>query len=190
MYDNLAYADQPWEERIGGKPVAMSPPASMNHRFVADNIYWLLRDFLRGKPCVPIADGAALYLTDEDYYIPDVMVVCDREKIREDGVHGAPDLVVEVLSPGTCRYDRGRKRDVYEASGVREYWLVDPASKSVEQYLLQSGRFVLADVYSVYPDWMLAHMKPEERDAVPTEFRCSLFDGLVVRLDDVFYRVF
>ena len=189
MSDNLACQDEIREEIIGGKVVMMSSP-TINHTFIAGNIYNIFFNFLRGKRCTPIMDGGGLYLEDgAEEYQPDMMVVCDPDKIRADGVHGAPDLVVEVLSPSTGWYDRGHKKDIYEKHGVREYWIVEPAGKSVEQYVLEGGRFVLRGVYAVYPDFMLKRMKPEEIAAIVTEFRCTLFDDLPIRLDDVFYRV-
>ena len=189
MNQNLAYREEFWEELIGGKLVAMSPRPAINHSRVSGNIYTIFGSFLRGKPCEAFADGVDLYLSEENQYIPDGMVVCDPDKIRPNGVYGAPDLVVEILSPSTARYDRGQKKDAYEKYGVREYWIVDPANKTVEQYLLRDGKLHLHEAYAILPDWMLETMKPEERAAVVTEFSCSLFDDLTIRLEDVFARV-
>ena len=100
MNSNLAYREEFREELIGGKAVAMSPRPMYNHNHIAFNIAVLFSNYLRGKPCTVVPDGTDLYLTEEDRFVPDVMVVCDRDKIRRDGVHGAPDLVVEVLSTG------------------------------------------------------------------------------------------
>ena len=97
MSNNLAYQEERREELIGGKVVMMAP-ASSNHNRIAGNIYYIFRRYLNGKKCEPFADGESVYLTDEDHYVPDFMVVCDPDKIKNDGVHGAPDLVVEVLS--------------------------------------------------------------------------------------------
>ena len=188
MQTNLAFEDEGLEELIDGKLTAMASP-TLVHNFVSGNIYFIFRDYLRGKRCTPLADGTHLYLTKKDRFIPDGMVVCDPDKLRPDGVHGAPDLVVEVLSPGTAKNDKGHKKDVYEACGVREYWIVSPGERSVEQYVLTDGRFVLRDVYSQYPRFLLDNMKEEERAAIPTEFHCTLFDDLSIRLEDVFYRV-
>ena len=186
--DNLAYEEEWLEELIDGKLVAMSP-AVTNHNRIKRNISTIFDVYLENHPCEVLPDGEAVYLSDTDFYYPDVIVVCDPDKIQPDGVHGAPDLVVEVLSPSTARYDKGRKKNVYEMSGVREYWLVEPANKSVEQWLLKDGRFVLNDVYSIYPDYMLARMKDSERASVATAFKCSLYDDLTIRLKDVFRRV-
>lgn len=187
MNTSLAYQEERWEELIGGKAVMMSP-ASINHVFVAGNIYGIFRDYLRGKSCVPLMDGAKVYLTEEDHLVPDVMVVCDPDKIRHDGVHGAPDLVVEVLSLSTARNDRSHKKDVYARCGVKEYWLVSPNEKFVEVYRSAGTELKLHEIYAIYPDWELARMREEERSAVATHFRCSLFDDLDLALEDVFCR--
>lgn len=185
---NLAYQMDFREELIGGKLVAMSPAAT-NHNFIAGNIYHIFRSYLKGKKCIPFGDGEAVFLTGEDEFIPDFMIVCDAEKIKPDGVHGAPDLVVEVLSPSTAKHDRGRKMAVYEQSGVREYWIVSAAGKMLEQYFLTDGKFVLHEVYAIHPDYALARMKEDERAAILTEFKCSLYDDLVISVEDIFYRV-
>ena len=134
MNGNWVYQDDLREEMINGEVIAMSPRPSFNHNRIASNICWAFENYLRNKECTVIAGGTDLYLTKMDRFAPDMMVVCDRDKIQHDGVHGAPDLVVEVLSPGTLRNDRGYKKDVYARCGVREYWIVNPADKSIEIY--------------------------------------------------------
>lgn len=186
MQTNLAYQEEYQEEIINGKVVMMASP-TMNHIFIARNIYDIFKDYLKGKLCTPIPDGAALFLSDTEQYVPDMMIVCDRSKIKLDGVHGAPDLVVEVLSPSTGRNDKTHKKDVYQQFGVREYWIVSPGDRSVEQYILTDGRYELRDIYYQYPDWMLKNMKEAERSAVVREFKCSLFDDLLIPVDDIFY---
>lgn len=109
MRDNLAYQEERREELIGGKTVMMAP-ASTNHTFTAGNIYSIFWNYLKGKQCTPIADGSTVYLTDSDHFVPDFMVVCDPSKIKNNGIHGAPDLVVEVLSPSTMRNDKTHKK--------------------------------------------------------------------------------
>lgn len=183
---SLAYELEPREELIGGKIVAMSPRPAFNHNRVAFRIAHLFENYLRGKRCTVLPDGTDLYLTEDDNYIPDVMVVCDRDKIKTDGVHGAPDLVVEVLSPSTAKNDRFHKKSVYQHCGVREYWIVDPANRMVEQYLLREGELAMDAVYTIYPDWQLKQMKEEELAEVVTRFKCSLFDDFDIALEDIF----
>lgn len=188
MNGNLAYhggADYIREEMIDGKIVLMAPAAA-NHTFVAGNIFGIFWTHLKGKTCTPISDGTKVFLTEKNYFVPDMMVVCDRNKIKADGVHGAPDLVVEVLSPSTARNDRKNKKAVYERCGVREYWIVNPADKSVEQYFLEDGELVLQEVYHVYRDWELNLLTEEERAAVVDSFQCSLYDDLDIVLEDIF----
>lgn len=186
MNSNLAFQEEPRVELIGGKVVAMSPRPAFNHNRVAENIDFLFRSFLKGKKCVPLGDGYDLFLTDDHHFIPDFMIVCDRDKIRRDGVHGAPDLVVEVLSPTTARNDKTVKKAAYAQSGVREYWIVDPEGRSIETYLNQDGELVLHDVHTLIPDWMLAKMTVEELAAVVTQFQCSLYDDLDISIADIF----
>ena len=154
MDGNLAYQEERREELIGGKVVMMSPAAT-NHNLISGNIFHIFKTYLKGKKCIPFGDNEKVFLTSTDHYVPDFMVVCDRDKIKPDGVHGAPDLVVEVLSPSTAKYDRVHKKDVYEQSGVPEYWLVSPGDRSIEVYRLDGGKYVPHNVYTLHPDWAL-----------------------------------
>ena len=191
MNNNLAYQYQEdrHEELIGGRIVMMAP-AFTNHTLISGNIYGIFWNYLKGKKCTPISDGSTVYLTDEDHFVPDMMVVCDPDKIKPDGVHGAPDLVVEVLSPSTARNDKTHKKSVYAHCGVREYWLVSPGDKTVEVYRTDGTELILHNIHALPPDWMLAKMSEEERAALETHFKCSLFDDLDIALEDVFYRTF
>lgn len=190
MNTNLAYQEEYISrELINGQIVLMSPSPFANHFYAAGNIYSIFQHYLKGKSCIPFQDGFELYLTDKDHFRPDMMVVCNPDIIKNDGVHGAPDLVVEVLSPSTMKRDRTYKKDIYAQCGVKEYWLVDTNNKSVEQYLLQDGQLVLQEIYTIYPDFMLNKMTEEERASLITEFKCSLYDDLVITLEDIFERV-
>lgn len=150
MSENLACQDdfvtKRREELIDGKPVMMSPRRTVIHNRVAFNIAVLFDRYLKGKKCTHFSDGVDLYLDDDNRFVPDMMVVCDPDKIGPDGIHGAPDLVVEVLSPGTARNDKIRKKDVYARCGVWEYWLASPNEKSVEVYLTDGTEFILHDI--------------------------------------------
>ena len=161
-----------------------SPP--WNHVAIAGNIYRLLGNYPEGKKCTAIPDGFDLHLTKDNIFIPEVMAVCDRKKIRGNGVLGAPDLVVEVLSPSTANHDHGYKKEVYAKCGVREYWIVSPYEKSIEVYRNSGRECALHHVYSIYPDRMLEQMSDEERANVQTHFKCSLFDDLEISLDKIF----
>ncbi len=182
MESGLAYQEEPWEELIDGKVILMSPRPVVKHNWVAENISYLFRSYLRGKKCVPLGDGYDLYLSEKDRFVPDFMVVCDRDKIKPKGVFGAPDLVVEVLSPSTAVRDRGLKRKAYGTHGVREYWIVDPVGESVEQYFLQDGELEIAAVHTLLPE-------DQREEGYTTAFQCSLYDDLTLHLEDVFSKM-
>ena len=142
MNSNLAYQEEWREELIGGEVVAMAP-ATPQHNYIAGNIHYVFKHYIRQKKgkCIPFQDGTAVRLSEENSFIPDFMVVCDRSKISTNRVYGAPDLAVEVLSPSTAKNDKWHKKNVYESSGVPEYWIVSPREKSIEVYLpRKSGR--------------------------------------------------
>lgn len=191
MDGNLAcqYREERREELIGGEAVMMAP-ATAGHIYVSGSILSVFMHYLKGRNCIPFGDGLLVHLTDKDKFVPDMTVVCDRNKIKRNGVFGAPDLVVEILSPGTAKNDRGYKKRVYESSGVPEYWIVDQPHKSIEVYLLQDGRYVLDNIYTLYSAEELAEMTDEEKAIVVTEFKCHLYDDLIIRLEDIFNDFF
>jgi len=114
MADNLAYQGD-YEEKyrrevLNGAIVLMSPRPQVNHNRIAKNITYAFEQYLRGKKCEAFPDGTDVYLTEKDIVIPDVMIVCDKDKIKPDGIHGTPDLIVEVLSRSTEKRDKGYKK--------------------------------------------------------------------------------
>lgn len=72
---------------------------------------------------------------------PDISVICDPSKLDDAGCKGAPDLIIEVLSPSTQRHDRVTKFNLYLSAGVREYWIVDPVKKDAQSFVLEDGRY-------------------------------------------------
>ena len=107
-------------ELIDGELYSMAPP-SRKHQEIVSGLVWLLRDYIqrKGGPCNLNAD-------DSIYVEPDVLVVCDSSKLSDRGCEGAPDFVVEVVSPSSVRMDYVKKLNLYLEAGVREYWIVDP----------------------------------------------------------------
>lgn len=187
--DNLAYQEPPRVEMIEGKTYLMSPRPRGKHNRAAFNIATIFANYLRGKSCMAFDDGTEVYLDNKNTYIPDAMIVCNRSIIKNNGIYGAPDLVVEVLSPSTARYDRGAKMCHYAAAGVKEYWIVSTQEKMVEVYHNKGGHFEIDETYSVYYDWELQQMNEKERAAAKTAIPVSLYDDFFVSLDDVFRDV-
>ncbi|MDD6128451.1 MAG: Uma2 family endonuclease [Selenomonas sp.] len=184
--ENLAYSDPPVTELIEGKVCLMSPRPCVDHNLVSSRIYRIFADYLEGKTCMALSDGYDVFLDEENHYVPDGMIVCDRSKIRPKGIYGAPDLVVEVLSPSTMMHDRGPKMRHYAAAGVKEYWIVSPEMKSVEVYYNQDGRFEIVATYVDYRQEDIDDMTDEERATVVWEIPVSLYDDLRIRVKDIF----
>lgn len=176
-------------EMLAGKIVAMSPRPTVNHNQIIGNLYLLFASYLRGKSCRPFMDGYDVYLTPTDRVIPDFFVVCNPEKIKYDGVHGAPDLIVEVLSPSTALNDRQYKMQLYAHCGIGEYWIISPNDCSVEIYALEQGRYQLQQIYSLYPDYLLDKMSAEERQCLPFSFSPLLLPDMVIPLSELFDQV-
>jgi Uma2 family endonuclease len=183
---NYGYADERKRELIDGRIVMMSPSPGVSHTQVTANIYRIFDKYLEGRQCKVFFDSVDVRLTRKDTFIPDLTVVCDKTKIKGDGIHGAPDLVAEVLSPSTAKNDRFYKKSVYGKCGVKEYWIVDIQNLSIEVYLLKDGGLEPDNVYAIYPDYMLEVMTEEEKNAVITEFKTSIFPDLSISLDKVF----
>jgi len=186
--ENLAYIDPPRTERIEGKTYRMIPHPRIKDILVAGNIYLAFERHLTGTACKAISSKATVYLDDDNIYDPDAMI-CERSKIHRDGIYGAPDLVVEVLSPSTRKHDRGAKMRHYAAAGVREYWIVDPLAESVEVYKNHGGIFELDEIYEDYNAEDRAQMTEKELADIHTDIPVALQEGeegFIVRLQEIF----
>jgi Uma2 family endonuclease len=128
-------------EIINGIPHMQAQP-TVEHQEIAAEMITQIRTYLRGKPCRVIPEPAVwlkeMADTAKDYVIPDLAVVCDSNKITTEGIVGAPDWIVEIVSPSTEEWDRHDKLRKYRLSGVREYWIVDPKG-FVSVHKLNSG---------------------------------------------------
>ena len=186
---DLAYAINDYEryELINGESYMMSRP-SVNHAQIKGNILSSFRNYLRGKTCRPF-DEVDVFFDDDNNFIPDVIIVCDPEIIEDDGIHGTPDLVVEILSPSTARNDKIKKKIAYEKYGVKEYWIVDPFAKSVEVYLRKDEKLELNNVYPTYRDFEWKRLSEEEKAAVEKAIKLSIYDDFYVTLEDIFENV-
>ena len=133
-----------------GKLFKMSPAPREIHQRVLNEINFELMSFFRNKTCrvYPAPFDVRIPTkgtTDNQIYTivqPDLCVVCDLEKIDGRGCVGAPDLVVEILSPSNSRKDLKDKYEIYEEAGVPEYWIVDPDNKAFYRYVLQEDVYI------------------------------------------------
>jgi len=127
--------DQRWE-LIAGVAYDMSPAPSIKHQNVAGSFFSILRQKLSGKSCKPFIAPTDVVLSESDIVQPDVLVICDPNKITEQNIQGAPDMVVEVLSPSTALKDLREKKTLYERFGVKEYLIIDPLEVYVQRFTL------------------------------------------------------
>jgi Uma2 family endonuclease len=140
--------DERWE-LIDGEAYAMSPAPTRTHQTILGEIFRQIANFLQDKPCQVYIAPFDVRLPERDesddeietVVQPDLVVVCDASKLDEKGCRGAPDWVIEVLSPSTASKDHVRKKSLYERHGVREYWLIHPVDHILTRYLLEGKAF-------------------------------------------------
>ena len=132
-------------ELINGIIVKKSAPAP-RHQNASGNLFVALSNFIRKGQLGKVFHAPLDVFFDEFSVLePDILFIAkDRLSIvTENGIEGVPDLVIEILSPSSARYDRGEKMKIYRRTGVREYWIVDPRSQTLELYSLQDGEYDL-----------------------------------------------
>jgi Uma2 family endonuclease len=154
--DYLSWPDNERWEILDGTAYNMSPAPLIEHQRITMELSGIIWSYLRGKPCKVFVSPIDVYIPkqkeDSDDKIenvvqPDVIVVCDHSKIEKRGIRGAPDIVIEVLSPQTEKKDWNDKFNLYEKSGVKEYWIVDPSEQVVHQYVNTNNRFNLVKMH-------------------------------------------
>lgn len=153
--DYLTWPDDTRYELIDGQAYAMAPAPDLAHQEVAGEIYLQARIALKNHPCRVFIAPVDVRLPKHDeadpnidtVVQPDVLVVCDGNKLDRRGVRGAPDWVVEVLS--SASHDQIRKRALYERHGVKEYWLIHPTDRLLTIYRLQGPEYGKAELYEL-----------------------------------------
>ncbi|MDL2319351.1 Uma2 family endonuclease [Eubacteriales bacterium OttesenSCG-928-A19] len=172
--DYITWDDGNRYELIDGEVYMMDAPKRV-HQGISGAIFWRIAAYLEGKPCEVYAAPFDVRLNadaeDDTVVQPDISVICDPSKLDDRGCVGAPDMVVEILSPSSAEYDQGVKLNRYLEAGVRECWIVNPMHRFVQVNLLRDGEY---------------HMRPYgDADAVPV----SVLDGCVIELAKVFPAV-
>ena len=147
--DLLAWDDNTRYELYDGQPVALASPSNI-HQEICMALSAQIYNYLRGKRCkvYPAPFDVRLFEEKDDspenvsvVVQPDISIVCDSSKTDGHGCKGAPDMVIEVTSPSTARFDKLLKFNLYQRAGVREYWIVDPAARVVSVYTLKDGYY-------------------------------------------------
>jgi len=180
-YSYANYLNWLFEERvelIKGKIFKMSPAPARVHQKISRNISLKLGNFLVGKPCeMYVAPFDVRFpkesKADQDVFTvlqPDLCVICDKSKLDDRGCIGAPDIVIEILSPGNTKVELLHKYKVYEEFGVKEYWVLSQSDQSILIYTLDDlGKFQPSKIYTL-----------------SEKITSSVLPGFELLLDDVF----
>ncbi|TCS83457.1 putative restriction endonuclease [Anseongella ginsenosidimutans] len=124
--------------------IVMEPAPTYAHQDALGTIFLSMANFVQARHLGKILFAPFdVYLDSKNVFQPDIFFVFAEHQhlISTSGLYGAPDLVVEALSPSTCQYDRGNKKNAYEKAGVREYWTINPDTSEVRGYRLVNGIF-------------------------------------------------
>jgi len=184
-YTYADYLTWQWDqlaELIQGKIYKMSPAPNTSHQRVVGEIYRQCANYLKGKKCqvfiapfdvrLPISSSKKTNKEIKTVVQPDICVVCDPLKIDALGCLGAPDWIIEILSPHTSQKDLREKFDIYEKSGVKEYWVIHPSEQTVLVYIL--------DETKKYAQVLKPYVKGDKVAPVT-------LPGLKIDLEDVFH---
>ena len=187
LNQTYSYADYlTWQfedaiELIKGKIMRMSPAPNVKHQDISSNLTALLHNFFRRQKCrvyvapfdVRLYDRKKSILASEDIHTvvqPDLCVICNPEILDLQGCNGAPDWIIEILSKGNAKRDMQIKYELYQESGVMEYWIVYPEQQAIHQFVLDE-----------HERYQLKHMYTEDDVATP-----QLFPELAIDLTEVF----
>ena len=173
-------------EFINGEEVMLAA-AAIPHIRIQRNLLNILYNYLKGKRCEVFAEAKVVF-DEKNWLQPDLIVVCDRNKIKNTHIKGAPDFVAEILSPATQFRDFGIKKDTYEKFGVHEYWMINPADQTISVYLLKDGKYILDGVYHNYSEEELEWLTEKEKEKAdkPIALKLSLYDDLEIDVKEVF----
>jgi Uma2 family endonuclease len=162
-------------EVINGQVYNMSPSPSVKHQTIGMELSTEFNLYLRNKKCRVIAEidvcleGNDDLTETKEWVRPDIVIVCDKNKLSKNHISGVPDLIVEILSKSTAKTDKMIKFNRYQKAGVKEYWIVDPAHETIDVFYLQNGAY-----------------KQKGTFANDEEVKVIIFDDLTINLQDVF----
>ena len=177
------YADYlEWEgpqryQLFNGEVFQMASP-SVEHQAISGEIFYQFYNWLKGKPCRVFAAPLDLRLfpkkdkSDNTIVQPDLLVVCDNNKIDKGSINGAPDLVIEIVSPSNSHSELFLKFQYYLKAGVREYWVIDPQRKNVQVHLYENSHYIT----TLY----------EDNECIPV----TILPGLEIATEDLWKVVF
>lgn len=156
-------------ELVDGRIYYMASP-TRNHQLIAVELITVINSYIKanGGSCEPYIAPFAVFLNKNklNYFEPDISVICDKYKLTDKGCNGAPDWIIEIVSPSSIRMDYSVKLFKYRTAGVREYWIINPMKKVVQTYVFEgeedANMYFFGDEISVY-----------------------IFDGLIIKISDL-----
>lgn len=173
------------QEKINGIICDMSPAPNFTHGIVNNNINTIIKYGLKNSLCLVFMENLDYKYhpqENDDYFVPDVMIICDRKHLKGSSYSGVPKFIAETLSPSTALRDKTYKKDAYEKAGVEEYWIVSPGG-SVEIYYLEDGKYRLIYNHILQND-------PEDEDYnADTEITLRAFPHIKMTLQEIFEDV-
>ena len=173
-------SNERWE-LINGVAFDMSPAPSRKHQDLFGILFGEFYNYLKNKDCMVYAAPFDVRLpegfqSDSDIKTvvqPDISVFCDQDKLDDRGAIGAPDLIIEILSPSTAAKDLKEKFFLYESAGVKEYWIVDPSNETLTVYILdKDNKYQRGIVY-----------------AGEDKLKVGIFEDLEIEMEDVFKNI-
>ena len=151
------------QEKMNGIVYDMSPSPNYRHGIINNNINTIIKIGLKNSLCLVFMENLDFkYHPEEndDYVVPDIMVICDRKHLKGGSYSGVPKFIAETLSPSTVMKDRTEKMAAYEKAGVEEYWIVSQQG-AVEIYYLENGKYILRYSYILENDKEEEHYNAE-----------------------------
>lgn len=165
-------------ELIKGFIRIMSPAPNRNHQSISQNLNFKIFSYFRNHNCsvfvAPFDVRLPIPISKKSITVvqPDLCIICDESKLDEQGCNGAPDLIVEILSPNNSKHNVHTKFNLYEESGVKEYWMVEPTERMVLVYTLQNNKYI--------------GLKPFTEGEI---IQSPLFPDMKIEVESVFHKV-
>lgn len=141
-------------EVIDGQIYNMTPSPNVKHQAIATELLTEFNTYLRKKSCRVLGEIDVCLCGKEhtdkidEWVKPDIVVVCDKDKLRENRIAGAPDLIIEILSKSTAKIDKMIKFNRYQRAGVKEYWIVDPIYETIDVFLLEDKYYKHVETFA------------------------------------------
>ncbi|MDE7310365.1 MAG: Uma2 family endonuclease [Eubacterium sp.] len=181
----LAQKERRKDEKVNGIVYDMSPSPNFKHGIINGNIYAKIKNGLKDSLCLVFMENLDFHFhheVNDDYYCPDLMIICDRKYLKGGSYSGVPRFIAETSSPSTAKRDQTEKKDAYEQSGVEEYWIISP-NGNLEIYYLTDGKYMLEQKYILQND------AEEEDYNAETEICLRAFPHIKMTLADIFENV-